>query len=1058
MNSRPKKKQRRGMHPDASSGFYCPQPSQPPSQMASYIGASTSGSGLWVSRTNVLRDTGFVPSEPVTSTFGFENSAGFDGDVNSDSSCSDRACGFSSTPMGVVDADDDGLLSEPEDVIQQTPRPKRHLTSDNPMLVWTRHKPEFLDGLFMHEAHFNTSPHRICVSCRKPPRRSFLCDDCNGGLECLSCSLQSHAKLPLHCIKEWNGSFWAKTSLLSMGLVYQLGHHGQPCPAFSSSSLLSTMVVIDINGIHSVSVRCVSRTDDTFRLLNVAGGVNATDFMSSLLRKVDGGRLVDLPVRTKQFMLMSRQYAWLLRAKRAGYGYQGFGLNAMAKETYAVECWACPHPEKNLPEGWERFPLYFMFLFTLFLALDANFRLKNKLRRNAKDDPPISDGVGYFVPRPEYSEHVLNHAGDVERSSCSAFHALRWDDRQVTGLRASGLVALVCSRHECITGGGVGDLQKGERYANVDFVFFNSIQSVSPLIHILVLYDIACQWSKNLFLRMSNLPPRIQRPYPEANICTGLPVWHANGHVITCRMANSLTVKEGAGRSDGEGPERVWSRNNAMANSTKEQGEGSRRDNLDDKFDYENTCRNLGLVDRLPLKLAIALEEVERQEDLFRSLDEGVNSSQRGEWLTSLSDWERDASQPNPYVLDESDEPSEFQIQAEILREEATSALSSSAVNVHTTSPCSFLILGLEIEAAQARLKTDAENTSGLSTAALIKLNKRRYQIASKISTFREAQRIYMPGAIRAMDAEPSPTEPTPVEKVQLWLPSDLPSSTRRAGCSAGLPEMELKLRKGQVNSLLRDLRKRLYSHKILIERRNLRLRGQRETTRSGSLIGVISARINHDCERYQGIRAAILRLDVPGASVQYPVLSRDDLVVPVEDLEDASARQASNVAGGERSLRSGTSKEVTRGPGWIWQALRVSVELSTDGSQESNWLTACCRVEWLKACARLSRWREEVLLLKEEMRQSLRYLSWKAEWWKPRAALENPSLSSGAARIAYAAKQTKLMEEHHLQWRTRWTTPYRYGRAGQERYLSPAQMDINGPELPPHNSSFCSP
>jgi hypothetical protein len=82
-------------------------------------------------------------------------------------------------------------------------------------------------------------------------------------------------------------------------------------------------------------------------------------------------------------------------------------------------------------------------------------------------------------------------------------------------------------------------------------------------------------------------------------IRTGLPVWHASDHELACQVTHSLTYKSGAGRTDGEGIERLWSRTNGMANSTKEQGEGSRRDNLDDKFDFENYTRLLGLCEFL---------------------------------------------------------------------------------------------------------------------------------------------------------------------------------------------------------------------------------------------------------------------------------------------------------------------------------------------------------------------------------------------------------------------------------------------------------------------------
>ncbi|KAH8833463.1 hypothetical protein DL96DRAFT_1703117 [Flagelloscypha sp. PMI_526] len=742
----------------------------------------------------------------------------------------------------------------------------------------------------------------------------------------------------------------------------------------------------------------------------------------SLSRKTDGSRLETLPmslsdvVRSKQFLNMSRQWAWLLRTKHAGYGFKNHQVASM--RSYAVECWACPHPDKNLPTDWEKVPCEYCFLFILFLALDTNFRLKNKLRKNAKDDPPITDGVGYFTKTAEYQDHVLKHVGEVEHSTCSSFHAMKWDDRKTTGLRATGVGACACSRHECVRPGGVGDLQKGERYANMDFIFFSALCTVAMTLSILVSYDIACQWSKNLTTRMEKLPPQLQCSSAKEFICTGLPVWHATGHEAKCRMANSLTLMEGAGRSDGEGIERVWSRTNPIASSTKEQGEGSRRDNLDDKFDYENTCRNLSLVDRLPIKLIVAIEEVEKETAVFADLDGGVTGYQRDQWLSELEDWQSDKQKPNPYVLDTGDELSEHQIRAELLQSDIQEALSGAAAGVQSTSPSSFLMLGLDIEEAQIRIRVDAEKASNASSAELIKLNQRQYTLAKKLTTFRAAQRIYMPGAIRAMEVEPTPPKAVAVELVKLWLLSDLPAETRRAGCAEQLPEKELKLRKGQVMSVLQDLRKQLYLQKLVIK-------------------NSISAQIDQDCECYRTIRSAALSLDA-SASSSFPELLCSDLIIPTEDHKDADARQRLNAAGGNRVSRGGTnsSQDVSRGPGWIWHAVARDDTLPSD-IEGSAWLSACCRVEWLKARARLSRWREE-------------YFRWREQWWSSRARGDNPEALLGAGRLAYAAKQAHLMRTRYLIWHSQWSTPFQYSRSGSERFVSPGQMDIDSPIIPP--------
>jgi hypothetical protein len=39
--------------------------------------------------------------------------------------------------------------------------------------------------------------------------------------------------------------------------------------------------------------------------------------------------------------------------KRAGRGHDPAGIDATKPGQCAVECPACPHPNRNLPEGWE---------------------------------------------------------------------------------------------------------------------------------------------------------------------------------------------------------------------------------------------------------------------------------------------------------------------------------------------------------------------------------------------------------------------------------------------------------------------------------------------------------------------------------------------------------------------------------------------------------------------------------------------------------------------------------------------------------------------------------
>ena len=68
-------------------------------------------------------------------------------------------------------------------------------------------------------------------------------------------------------------------------------------------------------------------------------------------------------------------------------------------------------------------------------------------------------------------------------------------------------------------------------------------------------------------------------------------------------------------------------------------------------------------------------------------------------------------------------------------------------------------------------------------------------------------------------------------------------------------------------------------------------------------------------------------------------------------------------------------------------------------------------RVEWAKTHARANRWREEVILLTEEMRRVVVYLDWKALWWETQGSRRDDvraDIMDGLG--SYAHRQADLM------------------------------------------------
>ena len=59
------------------------------------------------------------------------------------------------------------------------------------------------------------------------------------------------------------------------------------------------------------------------------------------------------------------------------------------------------------------------YLYTLIVAVDANFRLKRRAVSSNKQDPALGSGWGYFVEDTAYREHILQYADQEDVSATS---------------------------------------------------------------------------------------------------------------------------------------------------------------------------------------------------------------------------------------------------------------------------------------------------------------------------------------------------------------------------------------------------------------------------------------------------------------------------------------------------------------------------------------------------------------------------------------------------------------------------------------------------------------
>jgi hypothetical protein len=82
-------------------------------------------------------------------------------------------------------------------------------------------------------------------------------------------------------------------------------------------------------------------------------------------------------------------------------------------------------------------------------------------------------------------------------------------------------------------------------------------------------------------------------------------------------------------------------------------------------------------------------------------------------------------------------------------------------------------------------------------------------------------------------------------------------------------------------------------------------------------------------------------------------------------------------------------------------------------------------RVEWAKARARKMRWKEELMLIQEEMRRVIVFHKWKAGWWRDRASARNhPDQVVLSGISGYANKQADICVRLAEQCARHWLPP----------------------------------
>ncbi|KAG6916283.1 hypothetical protein DXG01_007524 [Tephrocybe rancida] len=912
--------------------------------------------------------------------------------------------------------DEDGIFSfecvdpdyehEPINPSDEPSKRRRTTAMDNPLLHWTSKVNNYVQEFLRHEGLAGA-----LLACNNDEHHTgpfYRCKDCVDPLE-------DHRSQPFHCIKEWNGSFFKAASLKDVGLSIPLGHtRGTPCLNWEAGEI----VILHTNGIHTVAVEFCSCTQavprnvqllrsqlfpativfprtaatfallESFQLLSFMSKASAFEFYQTLARLTDNTGLTQLPDRYPAFLRMIREWRHVKMLKRAARGHDANGVGATQPGECAVICPACPQPGINLPDNWRDAPPDKEWLYSLFVGIDANFRLKRLNVSSEEQDPGLNRGFAYFVENTAFKRHIAKYDKVIKEdtSTCNNHDAIKSASiRGGKGIDASGTGKTECARHDMKRPASVGDLQKGERYVNMDYFFFSSLKQNSPR-KLIVSYDIACQWARYLKDRASTYG---DEDYPRHEFVFLVPKFHLPAHRPECHVNFSFNFTRHVGRTDGEAPERGWAAINAVSNSTKEMGPGSRRDTLDDHFGDYNWRKVMTIPSTFRRKAEEAIAKRAEHVSAFEAFNAALPESNTVEWLGLVEAWEKDGTRPNPFAANVQ-KISENAVRLEMAEEDAVQMRENLTAIIHRDVPPSRLIAqGLELEDHQRILRIDNAALGGHSTdLQRSKILERGNRLFRKIEAWTSIQTLYMPhvATIRAEDDRTGGSDPPSTINMNLYLPSSI---IDRIPCDPKFVEYEWRLRFAQAHGTLNDIRRGILLRSQMWKSKDKLVSGQRLHTRSHALLAKAKARVDAATEKYRQIYDALT------------ILARHLLKIGWDnDLRPLTDADIRGITADEDELSEGR-----RSISWIWRMSSGVEAMDDEGKQEA------LRIEWCKARARGHRWGEECLLLEEEMRRVIAFYTHKQAKWARLASARYVHVDNVTADglQAYAARQADL-------------------------------------------------
>jgi len=328
-----------------------------------------------------------------------------------------------------------------------------------------------------------------------------------------------------------------------------------------------------------------------------------------------------------------------------------------------------------------------------------------------------------------------------------------------------------------------------------------------------------------------------------------------------------------------------------------------------------------------------------------------------------------------------------------LTREEAAQAALGNLPR-HKVSLTTFFMMGFELEDSQYvnlvyffqlgliyfRYLTRCEVAK--TSKQLADLQERRNGLLRQIQNWREVQLAYMPHVASIIsqtqsgsDADANTLSEILPENMPLYLPSSLPPNIRNLPELEEVCNLERRLREPQADDALADIRRqrRIIQGLWQFKRINVSGTGNRPNTRMLKLFKRFDDKTKRAAQKYRVAYAALNVLDSNGSwSARLKALADTDISGPGKEPNDTSMTNSRYQ------------------PSWIWLMPRVTESDTTDTGMREEEFNESMRVEWAKTKARMTRWKEELLIVQEEMRRVISYHKWKAAWWRERISMRD--------------------------------------------------------------------